>query len=224
MLIPILVIVVLTSILLAAAYFGTGGEYVSSTTSSSTSQRTSLVSVFGLVSTTGSGTHPVSLNFTSTKTSTTYFAQVSNSHFSLQLPNQDTYRVVLVWAGNFTWQQGSTTGDALVLNMSSGSNPGRSYNAVFATPDSMVTVSGTVPWQVVTSNPVNIRFTASDGENFTTSITPDYSFSLRLPNLMNYQVDIQSQNSTGYQEWYYAHTQQIEAGTNVIGLVVVIAY
>jgi hypothetical protein len=219
-----LIIVVLASALTAVAFFGIGGEPSSSTTSASTTQSESSVSVFGLVGTTGSGTHPVSLNFTSVKTSTTYAAQISGGHFYLQLPNQDTYGVVVEWAGNFTWQRGSTTGDALTLNMSSGSNLGWSYNAVFATPDSTVTVSGTVSWQAVAANPVNIRFTAGDGENFTTSVNPDRSFSLLLPNLMNYQVNVQSQNSSGYREWYYAHTLQVQAGTDVVGLIVKVAY
>jgi hypothetical protein len=112
----LLVIIVLALAIGVTVYIGGLGNTASTTSITSTSSSSSpsssqtgqLVSVFGIVGTTGAGTHPVSLNFTSEKTSTTYVAQVSSSlssgHFSVQLPNQDTYKVTVDWAGNFTWQ------------------------------------------------------------------------------------------------------------------------
>lgn len=176
--------------------------------------------VFGLVSTTGAGTHPVSMNFTSLRTSTAFVAIVSSGHFSIELPNQDVYNVTMEWEGNYTWQRGQVTAGTVSLNFSAGSNMAQSYNLNLPTPDSAVAVNGTIPWQVVTSHPVSVRFTATDGENFTAPVSPDDAFSLRLPNMMDYQVNIQAQNSTGYQEWYYAHTLRIAAGVNVVGLLV----
>lgn len=178
------------------------------------------VRVFGLVSTTGAGTHPVSMNFTSLRTSTTFVALVSSGQFSIQLPNQDTYNITMEWDGNYTWQRGQASAGSVSLNMPAGSNMAQSDNLNLPTPDSIVTINGTMPWQVVASHPVNVRFTASDGENFTARVSADDTFSLPLPNMMDYQVNIQSQNSTGYQEWYYAHTLQVTAGVNVLGLFV----
>lgn len=206
-------------------YIGQSGTTSSttSTTSSSTAQAES-VSVFGLVSTTGAGTHPLSMVFTSLTTHGTFSASVSSGRFSTQLPNHDTYNVTMNWAGNFTWQHGQAASGTLSLNMSAGSNMAQSYNQVLPTPDSIVAVNGTIPWQAVTSSPVGIRFTATDGENFTTAVSANHTFSLRLPNVMNYEVYIQSRNSTGNEDWYYAHTLGVSAGVNVIGLEVRISY
>jgi len=160
------------------------------------------------------------MNFTSLRTSTNFVALVSSGQFSIQLPNHDTYNVTTGWGGSYAWQRGQVTAGTVSLNMSSGSNMAQSDNLNLPTPDSVVTVNGTIPWQVVASHPVNVRFTASDGENFTAGISSDDTFSLHLPNMMDYQVNIQSQNSTGYQEWYFAHTLQVTAGVNVLGLLV----
>ena len=194
----------------------------STTTSSSTTTPPSgvMVLVFGIVGTTGNGTHPISMDFTSMTTSAAYIAPVSSGHFSIQLPNQDTYNVTMVWGGNYTWQQGEAAAGTFTINMSGSSNLGESYNIVLPTPDSVVRVSGSVAWQVVTSTPTLIRFIASDGENFTATLSSDggHTFTLPLPNMMDYKVYILSQNSTGYQEWYSAHNMAILAGVNVVGL------
>ncbi len=190
------------------------------TSSSSTTGGTTLsgVTVFGFVRTTGEGTHPISLVFVSPRTSTPFEAQVSNGRFSVELPNQETYNVTATWAGNYTWQHGETAVGQLPINMSAGSKGAQSYDVVEQTPDSVVGVAGTLAWQIVTSSPANIRFTASDGENFTTTISADKTFSIRLPNLMNYEVYVQSKNATGYGDWYYMHQLEVRAGVRVVGL------
>ena len=178
------------------------------------------VSVFGLVGTTGAGTVPQEVVFVSVRTSTAYAANVSAGHFSVDLPNPAAYNVTLRWQGNYSWQAGEVFAGTLSLNKSAGSNPGESYNLVLPSPETVVMVSGTIPWQVVTSAPVQIRFTAGDGENFTAPVTDGNAFALKLPNLMTYEVYVQSRNSTGYTDWFYAHTLEVEAGVNVLGLTV----
>ncbi len=195
------------------------GGAVESTTSSSSTIGAG-VNVFGLVSTTGAGTYPVSINFTNLKTHASFSTTVSSGHFSIQLANQEDYNVTMNWEGNFTWQRGQVGAGRLSLNLSAGSHMGQSFNVIEPTPDSVVSVNGSVQWQAVTSKPVVVSFTASDGENFTAPVSAARTFSLRLPNLMGYEVNIQAQNSTGYKEWYYAHSLRVDAGVNVIGLLV----
>ena len=121
------------------------------------------------------------MNFTSLRTSTTFVALVSSGQFSIQLPNQDTYNVTMEWDGNYTWQRGQVSAGAVSLSMSAGSNMAQSDNLNLPTPDSVVTINGTIPWQVVASHPVNVRFTASDGENFTAGVSADDTFLVSFP-------------------------------------------
>jgi hypothetical protein len=87
---------------------------------------------------------------------------------------------------------------------------------VESTPDSIIAVQGSVTWQIITSSPVAIRFASNGGENFTARISADRTFSVRVPNMMNYEVYIQSQAG----EWYYAHQPEVSAGLNVVGITV----
>jgi len=124
------------------------------------------------------------------------------------------------WEGYYAWQRGEMTAGAVSLNLSAWSNTAQSDKLNPPTPDSVPAVTGTIPWQAMTSHPVSVRFTASVAENFTAPVSAEGTFSLQLPNMMDYQVDVQSQNSTGCPEWYYAHTLQVAAGVNVLGLLV----
>jgi hypothetical protein len=194
--------------------------------SSSTLTATASVTVFGLVSTTGPGTHATSMIFTSERDGQTFIAPTSwpgTGRFSIELPNDDKYGVAVGWAGNYSWQQGQTDQGVMSLNVSAGSQAAQSYNVVFPTPDAVVLVDGAVAWQINGSNPIAIRFTAGDGQNFTAAVANQGTFSIRLPNLVTYEVSVQSQNATGYSDWYYAHQMVISAGVNVVGLTVRIA-
>jgi hypothetical protein len=223
----ILALVMMLLVIGVAGVVYPGPTKATTSTTSTTSTSSTLiggVTVFGLVSTTGAGTHPVSMNFVSLRTSTAFAAPASSGRFSILLPNHDAYSVTMEWEGNYTGQRGQAAAGTVSLNFSAGSNMAQSDNLNLPTPNSVVNVNGTIPWQVVTSQPVSVRFTASYGENFTAPVSPEYAFSIQLPNMMDYQVEIQAQNSTGYQEWYYAHTLQVAAGVNVLGLLVRISY
>ena len=179
------------------------------------------MTVFGLVSTTGAGTHPTSMAFVNTTGGGIFTAQLVGNHYSIALPNHVTYNVSLRWAGNYTWQSGEIEIGQLPINMSSGSSMTQSYNVVEDTPNSVLTVSGSISWQIVSSFPGSVKFTAGDGEVFVGNVTQNKTFSVILPNIMTYQVEIGTiTNATGMTEWYYAHELTIDTGTRITGLIV----
>jgi hypothetical protein len=177
------------------------------------------VTVFGLVSTLGAGTHPTAMVFSSARQGQNFTAPVTNGSFSIKIPNQDSYDVSLKWAGNYTWQTGQTDRGQLTVNMTAGSMGAMSCNVVQMTPSSMVRVEGSISWGVVTSSPVAIKFTAADGEVFQASVS-NKTFTTVLPNMMNYNVEVASQNATGYMDWYAFQQLQVNVGINVVGLMV----
>jgi hypothetical protein len=54
-------------------------------------------SVTGNVSTTGLGTSPTKITFTSSTTGTSYQGQISGSTYTVTLRNEDTYNVTIGW-------------------------------------------------------------------------------------------------------------------------------
>lgn len=187
--------------------------------SSSTQSTSSTVQVFGLVSVTGAGTHPTYILFTNAQTGQPTQAPVVAGHYSVQLPNHMTYNVSLGWSGNYTGQAGREPMGQLSVDMAEGSMMAQSYNVVQQTPASMVWVNGTIAWGMITASPSAIRFTASDGENFTAAVQ-GRAFAVRLPNMMTFEINVESRNSTGYTEWFYFHQLEVNAGLNVVGITV----
>ena len=179
----------------------------------------STVRVFGLVSSLGSGTHPTEMAFTDSETGQVATAAVTDGGYSIQLPNHRTYNATMSWGGNYTWQTGSVDLGGLSVDMSEGSMMAQSYNVVQGTPDSMVMVSGSIAWQMVTAEPTTIKFTASDGETFQANVAQRH-FSVALPNMMTYDVQVQATNSTGYSDWFYFHPLTVYAVTNVVAITV----
>jgi hypothetical protein len=195
------------------------GSQHNTATSSVTAKSENNVTVFGLVSTLGVGTHPTAVAFSS-KDAHVFIAEVSGNHFSIELPNVQTYNVSLRWAGNYSWQAGEILLGSLPINMSLGSSMAQSYNIEQMTPNSVITVVGSLTWQIVTLNATSIKFTASGGEEYVTNVSQNKTFSLNLPNMMTYEIDIGAQNASGYTEWYYASQLEVNAGIRVTGLIV----
>lgn len=192
-----------------------------STYSSTSTSTESNVNVFGLVSTLGSGTSATGVVFTNVNSGEVYYAPVDSGHFSIYLSNQETYGIVTEWAGSYYWQQGEVDSGSISINMSSGSSMVQSCNLVELTPNSNVTIMGSIStWQMVTAQPAIVKFTSLDGSVFLANVSTDHNFKLTLPNLMSYEVNIGAQNSTGYTEWYYAHNLIVNAGLKVTGLLV----
>lgn len=202
------------------------GENVASaelwvSTSSTTTTSKPTVNVFGLVSTLGSGTKATGVFFTDVSSGQVYYAPVESNHYTVNLPNEETYSIVTKWVGNYYWQTGEVDSGTFSVNMSSGSSMRQSCNIVELTPNSNVTIMGSLSsWQMITSQPVSVKFTSLDGYMFVTNVSSDRTFTLVLPNFMTYEVNIGAQNSTGYTEWYYAHDLKVDAGVRITGLLV----
>lgn len=192
-----------------------------STYSSTTSSTNSNVNVFGLVSTLGAGTSPTGLVFTNTNTGEVYYTPVESDYYSIYLPNQETYNVATKWSGSYYWQQGEVDSGTLSINMSLGSSMAQSYNLAQLTPNSNVTIIGSIStWEIVTTEPASVKFTSLDGSMFFANVSIDRTFTLTLPNFMTYEVSIGVRNSTDHTEWYYAHNVEVNAGLKVTGLLV----
>ena len=215
--------VVLVALAGVAAYefVGVPNGGASSGSSSGSSGTGGSVRVFGLVSTSGAGTRPTELVFMDSETGRAVSAPVEGSSYFAQVPNHRVYNVSLEWAGNYTWQNSSTDMGQLTVDMQEESMMAQSYNVVQSTPDSVVEVNGTVSWQIVTSCPGSIEFTACVGQVFQADVV-GRSFSARLPNMMTYEVEVGGSNATGYVEWYYFHQLKVDAGVDVIGITVIL--
>ncbi|MHB1908292.1 MAG: hypothetical protein ACYCQJ_05390 [Nitrososphaerales archaeon] len=77
------------------------------------------VQVSGTITTVGTGTHPIRVDFTSSS-GQVYSTQVSSGQYSLTLPNNQDYAVTVTWSG-FAGATGTCNGGALNLNIASGS-------------------------------------------------------------------------------------------------------
>ena len=215
----LLVLSVLVSVISISIILSHGNYDNITSITSSTSQITN-VTVFGLVSTTGIGTHPTSMSFRNLDDGQLFVAPVDGNHFSIGLPNHETYNTSLRWAGNYTWQSGEIPTGQLLINMSQGSSMAQSYNLVETTPNSVVSVDGSIAWQVVTAAPSSVKLTSADNQVFTANVAQNKSFSIMLPNMMTYEVEIGTSNATGATEWYYAHELTVSVGNRVTGITV----
>lgn len=74
------------------------------------------VALSGTVTTTGTGTKPEKITFTSESNGNTYVADANSGTYSISLPNEDTYKVTITW--KFLGITGGTA-DAGTLNLNS---------------------------------------------------------------------------------------------------------
>lgn len=209
-----LAIVLVLSGLALAFFVGNSSPINSSTT---TSQPLGNVTVFGLASTVGQGTHMVALVFTNNRTGANLTALVSSGSFSVSLPNGAVYDVVAKWAGNYSWQSGADDRGAVTVNMSTGSMRAMSYNLQLETPPTIVAVHGTILWTLPSAHPISVVYTSSDGESFQAQVQ-NATFSMRLPNMMDYQVKVFWQYADGTTDYLFAANQTVNEGTGVVGL------
>jgi len=212
-----LVVILLVSALALAYFMEPSSPTHSSTTGT---PRPGNVTVFGLASTVGQGTHVVSLNFTNTKIGMNISATVSDGKFSIALPNGATYDVVARWAGNYSWQTGTNDRGDLTVNMSTGP-AAMSYNLQLETPPTIVAVQGTISWTLPSAFPIGVTYTASNGESFQAAVQ-NATFSTRLPNMMQYQVKVFWQYSDGTTDYLFGANQTINEAAGVVGLNLVI--
>jgi hypothetical protein len=188
-----------------------------SSTSTTSSQELEYVTVFGLASTMGGGTHMVALVFTDARTGANFTAPVSDGSFSIGLPNGAVYDVAAKWAGNYSWQVGADDRGDLTVNMSAGSMAAMSYNLQVEAPPTVLAVQGTILWTLPSAHPIGVVYTASDGESFQAPVR-NATFSARLPNMMEYQVKVYWEYADGTTDYLFAANQTINEGAGVVGV------
>jgi len=210
---------VVASSLGGALYLGIPRHVDSQTTSI---PQPATANVFGLASTVGQGTHMVALTFTDTRTGANFTALVSHGKFSVDLPNGAVYDVVARWAGNYSWQTGVEDRGNLTVNMSAGSMGAMSYNLQLETLPTIVSVHGTILWSLPSAHPVEVVYTASDGETFEAAVQ-NATFSTRLPNMMDYQVKVFWQYADATTDYLFATDQTVSESIGVVGLDLVIS-
>ena len=105
----IAIIIVVALVAAVAIVYGLMGYFANAI-------KPSEVSLSGTVTTTGTGTSPEKITFTSESNGNTYVANANGGSYSISLPNRDTYKVNITW--NFLGITGGTA-DAGTLNLDS---------------------------------------------------------------------------------------------------------
>lgn len=132
----------------------------------------------------GEGDTPMTLNFTEAS-GYVYSIVVRSDSFGLFLENDQVYNVTIGWVGSYPWQKGVVSASSFTLNATSNAdNLGDIWSS--AMPPSMAQLQG--PVTVTGLTPTEIIFSGAVG-NFTATISAD-QFSLQIPNLTSYSVEI----------------------------------
>ena len=185
-----------------------------STTSTTTTTLTTpaYAKVFGLVSTTGYGTYDTVVVFTNSQER--YVSLIMDGSFSAELPNPGIYNVTTVWRGLYPWQNGTIYKGQVILDWGPGSKAAQSYNIVDEIPNSLIMVSGKIVFKGYTANPILVRFNTTDGQTFETVIENN-TYSINLPNLMDYTVSVEWADSAGNLRWTNTGIANVQAGPRI---------
>jgi hypothetical protein len=203
-----LVAVVVAALAFTGALGGTAGTNQpgqhSSTTQSQTTgtQSTSTQSTFtgpltnvqlsGTVTTSGLGTTATRIAFTGAPG--TFNATISGGHYHLTLPGPATYGVYVQWAGTFAFQGGTVYTQLFKVEQSSNST---THDIGVPTPNSVVQVSGRVNLTGDRTQATMTTFANVYGQQLTAPVSSG-AFSVTLPNLANYTVQV---NWSGAYAW-----------------------
>jgi hypothetical protein len=144
------------------------------------------VYVWGNVTLMGTGDTASNLNFTDFS-GHVYPTTVGGENFGTYLPNIEVYDVTVGWVGSYPWQKGVVSASAIALNETS-----TIYHVdlvALAAPPSNAQLGGGV--NVNGFTPTAIVFTGIAG-NFTAPVSAG-QFSIQLPNLTSYAVQITGQ-------------------------------
>lgn len=131
----------------------------------------------------GDGDTPTSLNFTDSS-GHLYSTSVSGESYAVELPNNESYVVTIGWVGEFPWQKGVVSAGIFYLNQTS-----NTYQLEFSgyeAPPSYAQLSGQV--NATREVPVSVSLSGPSG-NFTAAVTGG-EYSVQVPNLTSYQVEI----------------------------------
>ena len=162
----------------------------------------SQVTVSGQISATGAGTQGTSVVFTS-GTGNSYAAAVNGGFYSVALPNPGTYTINVKWAGQYSWQVGtSTVTSSLNLNQGVGGSSSFTEDISLNTPNSTAEINGAVKAATPGTTAIGIIFNSTQG--YKSPVSQVYSgsgtYSVVLPTQTDYGVYIEWQSpfQTGY--------------------------
>ena len=154
----------------------------------------SAVNVTGTIVTTGTGTTPLTIAI-SGPTGNFTLTLVSNS-YSLILPNLATYNATIGWTGNYSWQKGNSSGLQLKLNAGPGA---KTFSATLTvrTPDSIITVSGTVNSTLGVPYQIEFKGVGVPLDKIINVTGNGGNYSVVLPNQAKYTVLVNYTKSNG---------------------------
>jgi hypothetical protein len=148
------------------------------------------VTFTGSVSTTGDGTYPVEVLFTSSSTGNVY-ASLSNGQYRASLPNGVNYSLEVAWHGAFSWQSGSDLwqgGKLITVNEPAGQSTPTIEDFVLPTPNSNAVVTGFVTATGAGTYPSFIRYSGRAG-NYSSQLSSSVNnYTMTLPNFDTYNV------------------------------------
>lgn len=197
-------IVVIALLVLAVIALAAGGGHISIGPSTPSS-----VTVTGNMVLSGQGTQPTALIFSSSQG--TYPATLSQNGYTVTLPNPGTYSVQLQWTGSYSWQTGSIALSQYVLNQGAGASSSVTQDWNAYTPNSQITVAGSVQTVGLGTSPTGISFTSSqNGQASTTSVVGG-SYSVYLPNDASYSVQVSWSGLLGVTGTCNAGTLSVQA-------------
>jgi hypothetical protein len=149
------------------------------------------VTVSGNATASGQGTLVSQIIFTDTS-GNQFAAAVSYGQYSIEIPNHANYTITGTWNGRYSWQTGSIilTNNQLPINQGFGASSSLTENIEAQTPNSIIILSGIVNTNGIGTQPTAIRFTDSNGQLYTADVVGG-AYSLQLPNLMTYTVQVQ---------------------------------
>lgn len=205
-----LALVAAATIVLSGALNGTAGNTQHSSTTQSQTTGThstqstqttqtgplSNIKLSGRVTTSGRGTTPTKIAFTGTPG--TFNATISGGHYNLTLLGPATYGVYIQWTGTFSFQSGTVYTQLFNLEMPKSSNLTSTYDIGAPTPNSVVQVQGRVDTTGIKTHAATATFANAYGQQYTAQVRSG-NFSIGLPNLANYTVQVKWNGAYAWQ-------------------------
>ncbi|MDA4127036.1 MAG: hypothetical protein OK452_07515 [Thaumarchaeota archaeon] len=176
------------------------GQRSSTTQSQTTSTQSTLtlpvtnIQVSGTVTTSGLGTMGTQITFAGA--SRNFNATISDGHYQVMLPGPATYGVSVQWTGGFSFQRGTVYTQLFKLEVPAGSNS-TTHDIGAPTPNSVVQVSGRVNVTGSKTHATMTTFANAYGQQLSSPVSSGV-FSITLPNLANYTVQV---NWNGAYAW-----------------------
>lgn len=169
----------------------------------------SMITVSGSVSTTGIGTIPTGITFSSTVAGSHIFQIIGPGHYSISLPNLANYTTIVTWSGLYPWQSGSE--DAGQISVHSNNLTSNWLNV--QTPNSDIVVSGNISPSGTGTNIVSVVFTSSHGSY--SSILSGSAYSATLPNIANYSLVVMYSGQFSWQNGTTSFPLSLNGGAGV---------